>query len=52
MHVCEHGYTKDAYGYANERGIDVFTYESLLSRLVNFDEYIKAVENDTLRPII
>ena len=28
MHVSEHGYTKDAYGYANERGIDVFTYEN------------------------
>jgi Restriction endonuclease len=52
MHVCEHGYTKDAYGYANERGIDAFTYENLLSRLINFDDYVSAVENDLARPVI
>lgn len=52
MHVSRNGYTPDASGYARERGVEYFEYSDLVQRLVNFDEYVKAVESDRLRPTI
>ena len=52
MHVSRNGYSKTASGYALDKGIAIFTFTSLTHRLVNFDSYIDAVENDNVRDII
>ena len=52
MHVSRKGYTPDAFGYADTNGISVFSLEDLSSRLINFDKYIQAVENDKVRSTI
>ena len=52
MHVSRNGYSKNASGYALDKGIDIFPLISLTHQLVNFDSYIKAVENDKARDII
>ena len=52
MHVSRNGYSKNASGYALDKGISIFSFASLIHQLVNFDAYIKAVENDKARNII
>ncbi len=52
MHVSRLGYTPDASGYAYDRGLSVFSLADLTSQLINFDDYIAAVESDQLRPVI
>ena len=49
MHVSRNGYSPQASGYAIDRGIAIFSIESLTQRLVNFDAYIQAVENEKSR---
>ena len=52
MHVSRTGYSPEASGYALDQGIEIFTLSSLTHQLVNFDSYIKAVENDKSRSMI
>jgi len=52
MHVSRNGYTPDAFGYAKENGVSIYSLEDLTNQLINFDDYIQAIENDKLRPII
>lgn len=52
MHVSRNGYSESASGYALDKGISIFSFTSLIHQLVNFDAYIKAVENDKARDII
>lgn len=52
MHVSRNGYSKNASGYALNKGISIFSFTSLIHQLVNFDAYIEAVENDKARDII
>lgn len=52
MHVSRNGYSKNASGYALDKGIEVFTLVSLTHRLVNFKAYIEAVENERVRSVI
>lgn len=52
MHVSRNGYTPDAAGLAASEHLDAMTFEDLASRLVNFDEYLRAIEADQLREII
>ena len=52
MHVSRNGYSKSASGYALDKGLSVFTLESLTHQLVNFDRYIDAVENEKVRTVI
>ncbi len=52
MHVSRSGYTAEASGFARDAGIDILTYENLVSRLINFDGYIEAIENEPLRAVI
>lgn len=51
-HVSRSGYTPEAYGSAIDSGIDVFSIEELRSRLVNFDEYVNAIEGDKSKETI
>jgi len=50
--VSRNGYSPEAYGLALDAGIDIFSIGELRSRLVNFNEYIEAIENDTAKEII
>jgi len=52
MHVSRCGYTPDASGYANDRGISIFSLEDLSNQLINFDDYVSVVESDPHRPVI
>jgi hypothetical protein len=52
MHVSTNGYTPDAFGYASENGIPAFHIQDLSNQLINFDDYVLAVENDKIRSII
>jgi hypothetical protein len=52
MHVSRNGYTPEAYGYALDSGVDVFSIAELRSRLVNFSEYIDAIANDKSKQAI
>ncbi|WP_156925368.1 NACHT domain-containing protein [Nitratidesulfovibrio termitidis] len=52
MHVSTNGYTPEANGYAESRGIDIYSLQNLLSRLVNFDQYVLHIESDQQREII
>jgi hypothetical protein len=52
MHVSTNGYTSDASGYALENGIPAFHIQDLSNQLINFDDYVHAVENDKIRSII
>ncbi len=52
MHVSTNGYTPDALGYASTNGIPVFHIQDLSNQLINFDDYVYAVENDKIRSII
>lgn len=52
MHVSSNGYTPDAFGYASENGIPAFHIQDLSNQLINFDDYVHAVENDKTRSII
>ncbi len=52
MHVSRRGYSPAASGYANENGIAISTIEALSARLVNFDPYVQAVENEQIRKVI
>ncbi|MEM9825700.1 MAG: NACHT domain-containing protein [Planctomycetota bacterium] len=52
MHVALRTYTSQARGYARSNNIDSYTLQELEARLVNFDEYIKAVETDPIREVI
>lgn len=51
-HVSRYGYSPEAYGFALDAGIDIFSIEELRSRLINFNEYIEAIENDPSKDII
>lgn len=52
MHVSRNGYSPDASGYALENGISVFTFQSLISQLINFNAYIEAIEREPIRNTI
>lgn len=52
MHVSELGYSPDASGYAADRGVEICKYEDLVIRMINFDSYIDAIENDYSRTTI
>jgi uncharacterized protein YjbI with pentapeptide repeats len=52
MHVALYHYSKEASGLALDEGVEACTLADLKSRLVNFEEYITAVERDKLRPVI
>lgn len=52
MHVARKGYTKNAAGYALQKGISIYTLEDLENQLVNFDAYIEKVENEPIRKVI
>ena len=52
MHVSRNGYSSEAFGYALDQGIQLFTLLSLTHQLVNFSSYIQAVENDQSRDTI
>ncbi|MCG8430945.1 MAG: NACHT domain-containing protein, partial [Candidatus Omnitrophica bacterium] len=52
MHVSSHGYTPDAFGYVSENGVPAFHIRDLSNQLINFEDYINAVENDKTRSII
>lgn len=45
-HVSRNGYSPEAQGLALDAGVDIYSIEELRSRLVNFDEYIEAIDND------
>jgi hypothetical protein len=51
-HVSRNGYSPEAYGLALDTGIDLFSIGELRSRLVNFNEYIEAIDNDVSKEII
>ena len=51
-HVSRNGYSPEAYGLALDAGIDIFSIGELRSRLINFNEYVEAIENDTSKEII
>lgn len=51
-HVSRNGYTPEANGLALDAGIDIFSIGELRSRLINFNEYIEAIESDTSKEII
>jgi len=48
MHVSATGYTKDAAGLARSEHLDALSFDELTSRLVNFEDYIAAMEKDAL----
>ena len=52
VHVSRNGYTQNASGWALDKGISIYSITSLMNQLVNFDPYIKAIENDRSREII
>ena len=52
MHVARSGYTPDAYGYASSNGVTVASLDDLKSKLVNFDDYVVAIENERLHAIV
>lgn len=52
MHVSRLGYSPDAAGYAHDRGLSIFSLNDLTGQLINFDNYVSAVESDQLRPVI
>ena len=52
LHVSRHGYTSQASGFALSMGLDICSIEQLSHRLVNFNQYISAIENEKLRETI
>jgi uncharacterized protein YjbI with pentapeptide repeats len=52
MHVAAKGYTTDANAFAQQKRLDAFSFNNLVSRLMNFDGYVEAVDADPLRPVI
>lgn len=52
MHVSKTGYSPEASGYALDNGISIFSFDELKSQLINFDSYIKAIEDEPLRQTI
>ncbi len=52
MHVALNAYTTQARGYAQSNNIDAYTLEELETRLVNFDEYVNAIEREPVRQAI
>lgn len=52
MHISRSGYSQHAEGYAFEHGLDILTFSELSNRLINFDPYITAIEQDPVREVI
>jgi hypothetical protein len=52
MHVSRKGYSANAKGYAFENGIPIYSIESLANQLINFNDYIDAIENEQIRDVI
>ena len=52
MHVSEHGYSKNASGFAHDSKIPIYKLADLKSYLIDFSEYIASIKNDPQRGII
>lgn len=52
MHVARNGYTTDANSYIKKNRVDAFEFQALVSRLMNFDGYVRSVQQDPVRRVI
>jgi hypothetical protein len=51
-HVSRNGYSPEAYGIALDSGVEILSIAELRSRIVNFNEYVQAIESDISKDII